>query len=63
MQTIEEIKDAIRQLSSLEFAEFREWFAEFDSARWDQQIEADATSGRLDWLIQEAREYNAKRST
>ena len=31
-------------------------FAEFDAASWDQQIAADDAAGRLDWLVQEARD-------
>jgi hypothetical protein len=35
-------------------AEFRRWFAEFDAAAWDRQLEADATAGKLDALLAEA---------
>jgi hypothetical protein len=37
-------------------SEFRSWFAEFDSAAWDQQMEADLSSGKLDALLDEAEE-------
>ena len=37
-------------------AAFRAWFAEFDAQEWDRQFEADVAAGRLDWLIEEARE-------
>jgi hypothetical protein len=30
------------------------WFAEFDAARWDRQIEEDVAAGRLDALAEEA---------
>ena len=30
------------------------WFADFDMAKWDQQIEKDSTSGHLDHLIDKA---------
>ena len=54
MSTVPEIEAAIRQLGEEELAKFRQWFAEYDSARWDRQIECDATSGRLDALAEEA---------
>jgi hypothetical protein len=38
----------------MELAEFRQWFAEFDSNAWDRQIEQDATSGKLDQFAAEA---------
>ena len=37
-------------------AEFRQWFAEFDSAIWDRQLEADLNAGKLDALLSEAEE-------
>ncbi|SFF25400.1 hypothetical protein SAMN05428977_10881, partial [Nitrosomonas sp. Nm166] len=36
------------------FAAFRDWFIEYENSRWDRQIEADAVSGKLDSLIDEA---------
>ncbi len=35
-------------------AEFSRWFAEFDAAAWDRQLEADVTAGKLDALLTEA---------
>ena len=52
--TVQHIEDAVRQLSRDELADFRAWFAEFDAVAWDRQFEADASAGRLDWLVQEA---------
>jgi hypothetical protein len=52
--TIEAIETAISKLPPSELAEFRNWFTEFDAANWDRQIEADATSGKLDTLASEA---------
>lgn len=49
------IEQAIRDLRPEELAEFRQWFAEFDHALWDAQIEADAKAGRLDALARQAR--------
>jgi hypothetical protein len=56
MSTIQQIEDAVRQLSAEERAAFRAWFAEFDAEEWDRQLEADVSAGRLDWLVEEARQ-------
>jgi hypothetical protein len=40
-------------------AEFSRWFARFNEAVWDAQIEADADAGKLNQLATEAlAEYN-----
>ncbi len=52
--TIEAIEMAIQKLPPSDLAEFRRWFAEFDSSNWDAQIEADAAAGKLDALADEA---------
>ena len=33
---------------------FREWFLTYDAEEWDQQIEADVQSGKLDALADAA---------
>jgi hypothetical protein len=52
---IELIERDIRQLDDKSFAAFREWFFDYENARWDRKIEEDSQSGKLDSLIQEAR--------
>jgi hypothetical protein len=54
MSSIQEIEQAIRQLSSEDMAAFRTWFIEFDASLWDRQLEIDVTAGRLDKLADEA---------
>lgn len=54
MGTIKEIEQAVKGLGPGDLAEFRRWFTEYDAARWDEQFERDATSGRLDALAREA---------
>jgi hypothetical protein len=54
MSTVQEIKEAVRQLSSADLAIFRAWFAEFDADVWDQQFAEDVAAGRLDRLADEA---------
>ncbi|MGB5102154.1 MAG: hypothetical protein WBO04_02390 [Steroidobacteraceae bacterium] len=55
MRKVEHIEQQIRDLSSAEFAELRNWVLERDWVAWDAQIEADARSGKLDKLVSEAR--------
>ena len=60
MTTVESIEKEIEKLSPKELAEFRRWYDDFDANAWDAQIEADAASGKLDVLAEEAlTEYNA----
>jgi hypothetical protein len=54
MSNLQEIEQAVSQLSAEELANFRVWFAEFDAAIWDQQFEEDVAAGRLDDLAQKA---------
>ena len=39
------------QLSPQDYSRFREWFEEFESRQWDEQIERDAASGKLDKVL------------
>jgi hypothetical protein len=60
MSELEELEKRIRSLAPEDLAKFRAWFAEFDQALWDRQIESDAKSGKLGRLVDEARaDYNA----
>lgn len=54
MGNVESIEQAVESLPPSELAEFRRWFAEFDAAVWDRQIEQDAAFGKLDGLAAEA---------
>ena len=64
MTTLQAVEQAIQQLPHAELIEFRRWFAEFDAAAWDEQIEADAKAGKLDNLAAEAlAEYEAGKAT
>lgn len=60
MSTVQELEAAVQRLSPDERAAFRAWFAEFDAKEWDQQIEADAAAGKLDWPVAEARRLSAR---
>jgi len=54
MTRIESLEREIRKLSSEELSQFRRWFASFDAAVWDRQLEADAAAGKLDALANAA---------
>ncbi len=54
MTRIEEIEHAVGSLSAEEYRKFRQWFLERDWSDWDQQLEDDVASGKLDFLCREA---------
>ncbi|MFL5317048.1 MAG: hypothetical protein ACJ8A0_18465 [Microvirga sp.] len=54
MTTIQDIEQAVAQLAPHELAAFRTWFEAFDADRFDEKIERDAASGKLDQLANEA---------
>lgn len=54
MSRVEEIQSAIVSLSPEDYTRLRQWFAERDWEQWDREIEQDAASGKLDFLIDEA---------
>ena len=61
MLQIKEIQAAIENLPQSEYARLRKWFADRDWVEWDKQIAADAETGKLDFLVQEALDEKAKR--
>ena len=54
MSTVQDIENAIRELSPEDLTALRTWFAAFDAEQWDQQFEEDVAAGRLEYLAQEA---------
>ncbi|MGB7756541.1 MAG: hypothetical protein WBL23_10795 [Salinisphaera sp.] len=54
MSHVEEIEKAVKNLPDSELRRFREWFDAFDAQKWDAQIEADASSGKLNALADAA---------
>ena len=51
---IKEIESAIAQLPPSKLAELAKWFEEFQAQVWDEQLEQDVKSGRLDALLEQA---------
>jgi hypothetical protein len=54
MTKVQRLEREIEELTRDELAAFRRWFQEYDSAAWDEQIEQDATAGKLDKLAERA---------
>jgi hypothetical protein len=54
--SVEELKKVVEGLPAKDFAQFRAWFDELSATLWDEQIERDAKSGKLDRLAKEALE-------
>jgi hypothetical protein len=53
MTTVTDITGAVKRLPKRDWARLREWFAEYDAAEWDGQLESDVGAGCLDTLIHE----------
>ena len=54
MSTVEEIKSAISALSEEDYIHLREWLSGKDWEQWDEEIERDSSSGKIDFLKEEA---------
>ena len=52
--TIEDLEQAVAKLPPGDLARFRAWFEAFDAAHFDQKIERDAKTGKLDRLAEAA---------
>jgi hypothetical protein len=46
--SVQELENAIRQLSADEFAQLAHWIDAYRADQWDRKIEADILAGRLD---------------
>jgi hypothetical protein len=62
--TVAQISGAVKRLPKKDLAKFRKWFAQFDAAQWDADLERDVAAGRLDKFAAEAlRDLKAGRTT
>jgi hypothetical protein len=52
----EQIEAVIDSLQPEDYSRIARWFRERDQAAWDQQLDDDSASGRLDFLFAEADE-------
>lgn len=63
-KALEEIERDIKKLDPEQLREFRAWYENFDSDAWDKQIEADANTGKLQAIAENAlRDHKNGRST
>ena len=56
MSKVQEIENAIQKLEPKEIHQIADWLQEFREALWDKQIDTDAKAGRLDKLMEEAKQ-------
>jgi hypothetical protein len=62
--SVQELENAIRQLTQEEFAQLARWIDEFRADQWDRQIETDILAGRLDEAARQAdADFDAGRCT
>ncbi|MEH6691474.1 MAG: hypothetical protein V7774_09845 [Pseudorhizobium pelagicum] len=54
MTRLEQIENSVAELGAEELAIFAAWFEQFQAERWDKDIEADSSAGKLDDLAGEA---------
>jgi hypothetical protein len=54
MDRVEEIEAAIASLPPQEFRRLAQWVLAREQAHWDEQLDSDSASGRLDFLFDEA---------
>jgi hypothetical protein len=63
MPNVADIEKAVSELSPEELRTFANWFEEYLAEQWDRQIEEDARAGRLDHLIEQARNEHESGNT
>jgi hypothetical protein len=54
MTKLQLIQTEIETLTDNEFTYLKNWINELDAQQWENQIEEDSNSGRLDFLIEES---------
>lgn len=62
MTKVQELQHEIATLSYEQFLELSAWFAEQDWDMWDKKLETDSNSGKLDFLLEEARDSKTSNS-
>jgi hypothetical protein len=53
MKRVEDIEAAINELPPEEYRRIVHWFRQREQARWDEQLDRDSSSGKLDFLFNE----------
>lgn len=54
LMSVQELESAVTTLPAEELHQFAQWFEEYLASQWDEQIAADAASGKLKALLDEA---------
>lgn len=54
MERVEEIEAAIEGLPPEEYRRIVHWFRVREEKRWDNQLDADSSTGKFDFLFDEA---------
>ena len=54
MDRVEEIEAAIRGLPPEDYERLAQWFHALEQTRWDEQMDRDSASGKLDFLFDDA---------
>lgn len=54
MDRVEEIEAAIDALPEEDFRRLVQWVLAKEQGHWDEQMDQDAATGKLDWLFAEA---------
>ena len=54
MTTVQLLERKVQELDRSNLAAFRKWFRKYDSELWDDQIEKDVRSGKLEKLAKQA---------
>ena len=54
MIQVELLEKHIAELDDASFAKLRDWFFEYDQARWDKKLDTDSNTGKLNFLINAA---------
>lgn len=59
MSYVEELESKILELPKQDFALLRNWLFELDDTQWDKQIASDLKTGKLNQLINKAKDEMA----
>jgi len=60
MDRVEQIEAAIAALPPEEYQRLAQWFLAREQARWDEQMDRDSSSGKSDFLFEEADRESAQ---
>ena len=60
MDRVEEIEAATEGLPQEEYRRIVQWFRVREQERWDEQMDRDSSTGKLDFLFEEAESESAK---